>query len=174
MSSRALRLRKYGFITQGMGFDEVSWFLDDKTNINSSCAMELAASEFKVQGLELDYVLMGWDGDFAFDPKKGVFECRHFSKRENKWKSVVKISKDDDAGDVNGDKETEDFDPRNRERHLRNAYRVLLTRARQGMIIFIPEGENDEESNMWKGNYDATYSFLCNEVGIPELTSGSV
>lgn len=174
MSSRALRLRKYGFITQGMGFDEVSWFLDDMTNINSSCAMELAASEFKVQGLELDYVLMGWDGDFSFDPKKGVFECRHFSKRENKWKSVVKISKDDDAGDVNGDKEPEDFDPRNRERHLRNAYRVLLTRARQGMIIFIPEGENDEESNMWKGNYDATYSFLCNEVGIPELTSGSV
>jgi DUF2075 family protein len=56
---------------------------------------------------------------------------------------VVKISTDDDAGDVNGDKETEDFDPRNRERHLRNAYRVLLTRARQGMIIFIPEGEND-------------------------------
>lgn len=169
MSSRAVRLRKYGFVTQGMGFDEVSWFLDDPDVINSSCAMELAASEFKIQGLELDYVLVGWDGDFAFDPDKGTFQCRHFSKRENKWKSVAKISNDDDVGDANGEKESQEVNPRDKERHLKNAYRVLLTRARQGMIIFIPKGEESQDSNLWKGNYDTTYTYLHDEVEIPDL-----
>ena len=169
MSSRALRLRKYGFVTQGMGFDEVSWFLDAPDVINSSCAMELAASEFKIQGLELDYVLVGWDGDFAFDLNANAFKCRHFSKRDNNWKIVSKMSTSDEVGDINGDKDSTDVNPRDKERHMKNAYRVLLTRARQGMVIFIPRGEESEESNLWKGNYDGTYTYLHDKIGIPDL-----
>lgn len=174
MSSRAVRLRRYGFVTQGIGFDEVSWFLDGPDAINSSCAMELAASEFKIQGLELDYVLVGWDGDFTYDSGSGKFVCRHFSKSENRWKPIVKMSSEDDAGDVNGNSAPPEVDPRDKERHLKNAYRVLLTRARQGMVIFIPKGEDSETSTLWKGNYDSTYAFLHEEVGIPELSVSNI
>ena len=172
MSSRAVRLRRYGFVTQGMGFDEVSWFLDGPDIINSSCAMELAASEFKIQGLELDYVLMGWDGDFSYEPNTGKFSCRHFSKGENIWKSVARVSIEDDSGDTNGEKDAIEVDPRDKERHLKNAYRVLLTRARQGMVIYIPEGDSESatESNLSHENYDPTYRYLHDEIGIPDLS----
>jgi DUF2075 family protein len=76
---------------------------------------------------------------------------------------------DDDVGDANGEKESQEVNPRDKERHLKNAYRVLLTRARQGMIIFIPKGEESQDSNLWKGNYDTTYTYLHDEVEIPDL-----
>ena len=123
-------------------------------------------------GLELDYVLVGWDGDFIFDSNKGKFLCRHFSKKENRWKLVARMAVEEDAGDVNGEIEDVDVDPRDKERHLKNAYRVLLTRARQGMVIYIPKGDprSAVESNLSHENYDSTYHYLHDEVGITDLS----
>ena len=165
VSSRGVRLRRYGFNSLANGFDEVAWFLDPKNTINSSYAMEIAASEFKVQGLEIDYSIVGWDGDFWYDSASGEFKCRHFSVSKNRWLEVVDDAPDGD--DTNG--EDQPSTRADKIRHLINAYRVILTRARQGMIIYIPNGEPSDESNLWKGNYDSTYEYLKNEVGVPEL-----
>ena len=172
VSSRALRLRPSGFLTQSIGFDEVTWFLDDADNINSSNALELSATEFKIQGLELDYVLVGWDGDLWFDAKKGVFQCRQFSVKKNAWVPVKDVTdEDEDKSDDADESGAGDIDPKDKDRHLRNAYRVLLTRARQGMVIYIPKGDEEDAtiSNLSEDNYKATYAFLRDEVKIDEL-----
>jgi len=169
-SSKAVRLRRYGFHTINKGFDEVAWFLDPKNTINSSYAMEIAATEFKVQGLEIDLSTVGWDGDCYYDAAKGKFVYRHFSSSRNQWREVQDYSADDvdnNTGEDAGDEGPSTKD--DKRRHLENAYRVLLTRARQGMIIFVPKGEDSPESNLWKGNYESTYNYLIQEVGIEEL-----
>lgn len=171
LSSRGVRLRRDGFIAQAMGFDEATWFLDGVENVNSSNACELSATEFKIQGLELDYVLVGWDGDLLYDPESGEFECRHFKVKQNAWVPVKKIVVTDIDDDDEEDAGENDVDPRDKDRHLRNSYRVLLTRARQGMVIFIPKGDDAslDESNRSKYNYDPTYKFLHDEIGIKDL-----
>lgn len=174
MSSRAVRLRAYGFQTLAQGFDEATWFLEPSDNINSSNALEISATEFKIQGLELDYVLMGWDGDLFYNSKKGAFEARHFSLKANDWKEVKSLNQDDDTGKTDEDSDDTDVDPKDKDRHLRNAYRVLLTRARQGMVIFVPKGvpDDSDQTNLSHKNYDATYAFLHDTVGIKELKIG--
>lgn len=171
LSSRATRLRAYGFQTLAQGFDESTWFLESSDNINSSNALEISATEFKIQGLELDYVLMGWDGDLFFNSEKGVFETRHFSLKDNAWKEVKSLGKGDKTGMADGMSDDAEVDPKDKDRHLRNAYRVLLTRARQGMVIFVPKGssDNSDKTNLSHLNYDATYKFLHEEVGIIDL-----
>ncbi len=168
VSSKGVRLRRYGFHAIGNGFDEVAWFLDPKNTVNSSYAMEIAASEFKVQGLEIDFSAVGWDGDYWYDEKSGKFRCRNFFVSKNQWCELTDEDIEQDAGE---DESTSDepVSKDDRIRHLINAYRVILTRARQGMIIYVPTGEESEESNLWKGNYDSTYMYLRDEVGIPEL-----
>ena len=170
MSSRAVRLRAYGFQTLAQGFDEATWFLEPSDNINSSNALEISATEFKIQGLELDYVLVGWDSDLFYNARKGEFETRHFSLKDNAWKEVKRLTKDDNAANANGDSDDTEVDPKDKDRHLRNAYRVLLTRARQGMVIFVPKGVPDEsdQTNLSHKNYDTTYAFLRDAVGINE------
>ena len=171
MSSRAARLRAYGFHTLAQGFDEATWFLEPSDNINSSSAIEISATEFKIQGLELDYVLVGWDGDLLYNPAKGVFEARHFSLKANTWKEVKGLNADDETGKTDGESDDEDVDPKDKDRHLRNAYRVLLTRARQGMVIFVPKGTpaGSDQVNLSHDNYDETYKFLHVVIGIKEL-----
>lgn len=170
MSSRAIRLRAWGFQTLAQGFDETRWFLESSDNINSSNALEISATEFKIQGLELDYVLVGWDGDMFYNSMKGTFEARHFSLKSNAWKEVKSLKKDDDTCNANGDSDDAEVDPKDKDRHLRNAYRVLLTRARQGMVIFVPKGvpDDSDQTNLSHENYDATYAFLHDVVGIRE------
>lgn len=168
VSSKGVRLRRYGFHAVGKGFDEVAWFLDPKNTINSSYAMEIAASEFKVQGLEIDFSAVGWDGDYQYDEKSGSFKCCHFSVSKNQWcelsdEEIVQGADEDES--ISEEPVSKD----DKIRHLINAYRVILTRARQGMIIYVPIGEESEESNLWKGNYDSTYRYLHEEIGIPEL-----
>lgn len=168
ISSRAVRLRRYGFYAQANSFDEVQWFLEKVNHINSSNALEVTATEFKVQGLELDYVLVGWDGDFLYDDVSGKFLTRHFALKADQWKEVKKIEKEEETGSI--EEEGVNVDPKDRDRHLRNAYRVILTRARQGMVIFVPKGESTyENGNLDPKNYDPTYNFLHDEIGIPDL-----
>lgn len=141
VSSQAERLKPYA-IDVRVKTDPIHWFLDGKDDVRSSYYLEDVATEFDVQGLELDWVCMAWDADFRY--RNGCWE--HWSFRGNKWQ---RINKPD------------------RQIYQKNAYRVLLTRARQGMVLFVPEGNNRDHTRP-KEFYDHTYRYL-KRIGIPEL-----
>ena len=126
--------------------DVKNWFLAPSDDLRSSNMMEVVASEFKVQGLEIDWAVVCWDADLRRKNKK---EWDHYSFRGTKW---MRRNKED------------------QKRYLVNSYRVLLTRARQGMIIFVPKG-NDEEDDPTRNHeyYDEIYSYLLS-CGLEEYT----
>lgn len=144
-SSSAMRLRPEGVYVE-KDIDVASWFLAPSSDIRSSNMMEIAASEFKVQGLEVDWAVVCWDADLRRD-KLGK-EWEHYKFRGSKW---MRRRKDEDV------------------RYLLNSYRVLLTRARQGMVIFVPEGVDPEEDpTRDHAFYDGIYNYLC-QCGIKKL-----
>jgi hypothetical protein len=141
VSSQAERLRPHSiFVSSPM--DPVHWFLDDKDDVRSSYYLEDVATEFDVQGLELDWVCVTWDADFRYT-KNG---WQHWSFKGNKWQRIKKPE---------------------RQNYLKNAYRVLLTRARQGMVIVIPPGDKDDHTRP-PSFYNSTYDYL-KEIGFNEL-----
>lgn len=151
ISASARRLRHYGLWAQERDFNQIRWFLDGKDSIDSSYSMEIAASEFKVQGLEIDYALVGWDGDFMYDPTSGEFVCQKFGVSDGRWSAI-------DGNNAEAER-----------RHLTNAYRVILTRARQGMVIYVPTGDvSGRDQTIPTAVYNSTYDFL-KSIGIPEL-----
>jgi DUF2075 family protein len=97
--------------------------------------LEDAATEFQVQGLELDWVCVTWDADFRF--QNGEWSCHSFVG--STWNCVRKEE---------------------RRRFLKNAYRVLLTRARQGMAIFVPQGDS-QDATRDSSYYDETFNYLA-------------
>lgn len=140
-SSGALRLKPDGIFVK----NEISvadWFLNGKDDIRSSYALEDVVTEFDVQGLELDFSLVAWDADFRY--MNGKWTYNRFVG--NQWNNINAEEK---------------------QRYLKNAYRVLLTRARQGMAVYIPLG-NDEDHTRKREWYDGTYQYL-KALGIPEL-----
>lgn len=141
-SSKAQRLKPHA-IDIRVNVNPVHWFLNGKDDTRSSYYLEDAATEFQVQGLELDWTCVTWDGDMRFT--------------EADWSYY----------DFRGDRWTNILSPENRN-YLRNAYRVLLTRARQGMIIFVPEGEQQDPTRA-PGIYDSTFRYLT-ELGIPVVS----
>lgn len=140
-SSGALRLKPHA-IDVRVDIDPIHWFLNDSSDVRSSYFMEDAATEFQVQGLELDWVCVTWDADLRYD--KNGWLCHSFVGA--KWTSVKKAD---------------------RQQYLRNAYRVLLTRARQGMIIFVPTG-NDGDASRLSNYYNSTFRYLA-DIGIPVI-----
>ena len=118
VSSQAQRLKPLAIDVKSP-MNPVNWFLDGKDDIRSSYYLEDVATEFQVQGLELDWACVTWDGDLRFS-KDG---WKTYSFVGSKWQNIHKGE---------------------RKKYLINAYRVLLTRARQGMIIVIPEGDKDD------------------------------
>ena len=142
-SSGAMRLRPEGLHVKA-GIDPPNWFLNDRSDIRSSFYLEDVASEFDVQGLELDYVGVCWDADLRY--ADDGWQCYNF--KGTKWQSV----KD-----------------RFRRLYLKNAYRVILTRARQGMVIFVPQGD-DADHTRPKRFYDETYAYLesCGLKALPK------
>lgn len=132
-SSGANRLRPDGIWIKSK-VDAPVWFLNDKTDVRSSYYLEETASEFDIQGLELDWVCVGWDADF----RRGDDRWQYFNFRGTKWQRI----------------NTPD-----RQLYLKNAYRVLLTRARQGMVIYIPSGEALDSTRSPKV-YDDIYQYL--------------
>lgn len=121
------------------------WFLEDNQDIRSSNTLEDTLTEFEVQGLEIDWACVAWDADLRINMAGNAWE--HFQLRGgNKWQNINK--------------------PINQEYHI-NAYRVLLTRARQGIVILIPKGDDTDETRKsdW---YDRTYNYL-KRIGIPEI-----
>lgn len=141
VSSQAQRLRPLAIDVRSKP-DTVHWFLDDIADIRSSLFLEDAASEFDVQGLELDWTCLVWDGDLRH-MEKG---WGNFSFTRNCWQSIHSPE---------------------RKKYQLNAYRVLLTRARQGMVLCVPEG-NSEDSTRLPEFYDGTYKYF-RQIGIPEL-----
>ena len=142
-SSKAQRLKPLA-IDIRVDIDPVHWFLNDKEDTRSSYYLEDAATEFQVQGLELDWTCVTWDGDFRF--------------KESEWS----------YHDFRGDRWTNISNEQNRI-YLRNAYRVLLTRARQGMVIFVPLGESTDPTRS-SAFYDSTFNYLA-DIGLPVLNS---
>jgi hypothetical protein len=140
-SSNALRLRPFGLHVKSR-VDVTNWFLGDSSDVRSSMALEDAASEFEVQGLELDWVGVCWDANFRREDSS----WGHYRFSGTRWSAI-------------GDPE--------RRTYLENAYRVLLTRARQGMVIFVPSGSPIDRTRAPR-LYDPTYDFLV-ECGIEEL-----
>lgn len=140
-SSKAMRLKPYA-IDVRIDTDPVHWFLGDSTDIRSSQYLEDVATEFQVQGLELDWTIVNWDGDLRVTGSDWAYH----DFRGQKWQRVKK--------------------PEN-QLFLKNAYRVLLTRARQGMVIFVPPGD-DADPTRPPGYYDPTYRYL-KRLGLGEL-----
>lgn len=138
VSSQAERLRPLGVHVKAP-VNPVNWFLDGKDDVRSSYYLEDVATEFHVQGLELDWTCLVWDADFRYTPEG----WSNFSFRGNKWQKINKSE---------------------RKMYQKNAYRVLLTRARQGMVIVVPEGDNEDPTRP-KSYYDKTYSYLA-KVGL--------
>lgn len=132
-SSGAYRLRPEG-ISMKNKVEAPLWFLNDKNDVRSSFYMEEVASEFDVQGLELDWAGIGWDADFRY--VNG--EWRHYAFKGTKWQQVNAVDS---------------------RLYLKNAYRVILTRARQGMVIFVPEGDLTDPTRP-PSNYNGTYEYL--------------
>lgn len=120
----------------------IHWFLSGKNDVRSSYYMEDVATEFSIQGLELDWACVTWDGDYRY----GEDGWGHFSFVGDKWHRVKKPE---------------------RQMYLKNAYRVLLTRARQGMVIVVPPGDVDDPTRL-PSFYDSTYTYL-KSIGLPEI-----
>lgn len=133
VSSQAQRLKPLAIDVKSP-MDPIHWFLDGKDDVRSSYYLEDVATEFHVQGLELDWACITWDGDFRHTPQG----WQHYSFVGTKWHNIKKEE---------------------RKTYLKNAYRVLLTRARQGMIIVVPEGIM-EDSTRNPAYYNGTFEYL--------------
>ncbi|MGL5440507.1 MAG: DUF2075 domain-containing protein [Filifactoraceae bacterium] len=140
-SSGAKRLRTYGIWVQNK-VDAPTWFLNGKDDVRSSYFLEETATEFDIQGLELDWSVLCWDANLRFN--NGKFEYYNFVG--SKWQNINK--------------------PEN-VLYLKNAYRVLMTRARQGFVIFVPEGDLNDVTRQPE-YYAGIYQYLKG-IGIDEL-----
>jgi len=142
VSSQAQRLKPHAIDVRSP-MDPVNWFLNERDDVRSSFYLEDVATEFHVQGLELDWVGVVWDADLRHH--KGRWQ--HHSFVGNRWQNIHK---------------------EDRQHYLKNAYRVLLTRARQGMVIVVPQGSTEDPTRA-PSFYDGTYRYL-QSMGLSELT----
>ena len=138
VSSQAHRLKPHAIDVRAT-VNPIHWFLHSKEDVRSSYYLEDAATEFHVQGLELDWACVVWDGDFRYSPDG----WQHWSFRGDKWQRIRS---------------------QQRQAYQKNAYRVLLTRARQGMVVVVPPGEPSDPTRK-AAFYDETYEYL-REIGL--------
>lgn len=147
LKGRSRGSERYGMVVSSMAYrlkplaidvrvqpDTVCWFLNGREDIRSSFFLEDVATEFDIQGLELDWICLVWDGDLRYSANG----WQTYSYVGTKWNRIIKEE---------------------RQKYLVNAYRVLLTRARQGMVIVVPEG-NDDDHTRKKEYYDSTFEYL--------------
>jgi hypothetical protein len=141
VSSQAQRLKPFAIDVKSP-INPVNWFLNGKEDVRSSFYLEDVATEFQVQGLELDWACVSWDGDLRYSEDS----WKTFSFAGTKWQNIHNDE---------------------RKKYLINAYRVLLTRARQGMVIVVPEGNPEDHTRKYE-YYDSTYNYIKN-IGIKLL-----
>jgi hypothetical protein len=141
VSSQAERLKPHAIDVRSP-MDPIHWFLHDKTDVRSSYYLEDVATEFHVQGLELDWTCVVWDADLRYTDSG----WQHFSFVGTRWNRIRAAE---------------------RQLYLKNAYRVLLTRARQGMVVVVPEGDSADPTRAPEF-YDATFRYL-QQIGMPLL-----
>lgn len=141
VSSNAQRLKPHAIDVRSP-MNPVHWFLAPKCDVRSSYYLEDVATEFHVQGLELDWAGVVWDGDF----RRAQRDWGHYCFRGKKWQRV--------KNEAN-------------QSYLKNAYRVLLTRARQGMVIVVPPGDAGDPTRDSRF-YDPTFEYL-REIGLTEI-----
>lgn len=146
-------------VLQSSDDDAVHWFLDDKLNTRSSNYLEDAATEIQVQGLELDYTCILWDADMRCVNNRKWEYYTFSTKNQTKW---VKQIPDSELKEE-------------KIKYMLNAYRVLLTRARSGIVICVPTGNPNKTNNgFWEDQtrlpeyYDGTYKYL-KSLGIDEI-----
>ena len=133
VSSQAARLKPQAIDIRSQ-IDPIHWFLDGRNDVRSSYYLEDVATEFHIQGLELDWACVTWDADFRYSETG----WQHRSFMGDRWNQINKTE---------------------RKTYLKNAYRVLLTRARQGMVIVVPEGDPLDPTRKPEF-YDPTYRYL--------------
>lgn len=141
VSSQAQRLKPHAIDVRSP-MDPIHWFLDNKADVRSSFYLEDVATEFHVQGLELDWACVVWDADFRY----GDDGWQHRSFVGSKWNRI---------------------NLPHRQMYLKNAYRVLLTRARQGMVVVVPNGD-PEDPTRDSSFYDPTFEYL-KSIGFAEI-----
>jgi shikimate kinase len=141
VSSQAERLKPQSIFVKSPT-NPIHWFLNGKDDVRSSYYLEDVATEFDVQGLELDWVCIAWDADFRYSSKG----WEHWSFKGSRWNKIKKT---------------------HRQNYLKNAYRVLLTRARQGMVIVVPNGDKNDPTRH-PSYYDPTYELL-KSIGLPTI-----
>lgn len=149
-SSGAARLRAEGLepnSTFHADYPWEHWYLAGEADLRSSYQCEVFATEFEIQGLELDWIGLCWGGDMVWNPRKGWELRKLHPGAVSKWNAIK-----------NHERQT----------YRRNAYRVLLTRARQGMILFVPRGDPDDPTNSPE-EFDATADYLtrCGVTSLP-------
>jgi hypothetical protein len=146
--SKAHRLRADGvYVMRRPRYAEIiHWYLAPPDDVRSSHMLEEVATEYEIQGLEIDWLIVGWDANYRF----GEREIESWKFVGNGWKRILDLDE---------------------QRALVNSYRVLLTRARQGMVIYVPRGSSEDETRhpAW---YDAIFYFL-QACGIQELESSN-
>jgi hypothetical protein len=132
-SSNAARLKPHGVFVKAK-IEPEKWFLAPAGDVRSSDALEDAATEFDVQGLELDWACLCWDANLRWTDD--LWRAHQF--KGTRWQAVNDVA---------------------RQTYVKNAYRVLLTRARQGLVVFVPPGSTQDatRSPAW---YDRTFEFL--------------
>jgi hypothetical protein len=146
-SSGSIRHRAYGLeVSSGFrrAYPFEEWFLAEPDDVRSSYQLEVAATEFECQGLELDWVGLCWGGDLCVDDSRRSWHYRQL--KGTTWQAIRNEGK---------------------RRYLLNKYRVLLTRAREGMVIWVPPGDPDDPT-LPPGFFDATAAFL-HAAGVPSL-----
>jgi DUF2075 family protein len=141
-SSGARRLKAHGYDVQ-QKIDVANWFLNPERDVRSSYYLENVATEFDIQGLELDWLIAGWGGDFRY--VDGTWDYRQF--RGTRWTAVHNELT---------------------QAYIKNKYRVLLTRAREGLIIWVPPGDPQDWTRT-PAIYDGTAAYL-QQCGIPTFT----
>ncbi|HAU0496805.1 TPA: DUF2075 domain-containing protein [Legionella pneumophila] len=140
-SSGAYRLKPYGIHIKSE-IDPIQWFLNPDDDVRSSNFLEDVATEFDIQGLELDWTCVAWDANL----RKTATGWSYKKFSGTKWSNI---------------------NDETRKRYLLNTYRVLLTRARQGMVIFVPKGDQSDETRLPEF-YDSIYNYFS-YVGIPTI-----
>lgn len=151
-SSKAARLRAHGLEPDGTfhgGYDWDRWYLAPHTDVRASNQLEVFATEFEIQGLELDWIGLCWGGDFIWSKAEQRWLTRKFRNASvSGWSSIRKPSQQE---------------------YRRNSYRVLLTRARQGLIVYVPRGV-EGDSTQSPREFDETADFLVS-CGVAPLES---